>query len=165
MRFNYFSNLAQNMNFTQLRELHLHWIEIQYDSLKSFLNTAKATLDTLTLESVTMSDDISPETDESSAVNGQRRRRDKMGALWQRVWVFLGNELSLKTFSVWDLGYRGLKVSVMGYGDGGQKGDSARFDADLAGISFAEWISHLRAVVTGECCDVLAVRHQGKSLT
>lgn len=159
-----FLDIAQSINFTQLRKLHLHWIEIQYESLKSFLNTAKATLDTLTLKFVTMSNDSHPATDQMSVGNIQFPL-DRMGASWQCVLILLRNEFSLKTFEVKSIDYRGLKVFWIKHGDGGQKVESARFDAEVAEISFHEWMSHLTAVATREFRDPAAVRRQGESPT
>lgn len=164
MKHRHFLDIAQSINFTQLRKLHLHWVEIQYESLKSFLNTAKATLDTLTLELVTMSNDSHPATDQTSVGNIQSPL-DRMSASWQCVWILLGNEFSLKTFEVKNLDFRGLKVFWIKQGDGNQKSESVRFDAEVAEISFYEWMSHLTAVVTGEVRDTVAVRHRGESPT
>ncbi|KAJ5965460.1 hypothetical protein N7481_012174 [Penicillium waksmanii] len=160
----HFLEIAQSINFTQLKKLHLHWVEIEYKSLKSFLNTAKATLGTLTLEFVTMSHDSHPVTDQTSVGNIQSPL-DRMSVSWQHVWDLLGNELSLQTFEVKNLDYKGARVFWIRHGDGSQKVESARFDAEVAEISFREWMSHLTVVVTGEYRDNVAVRNQGESPT
>ncbi|KAJ5396653.1 hypothetical protein N7509_004766 [Penicillium cosmopolitanum] len=160
----HFLEIAQCINFTQLKKLHLYCIEIEYKSLKLFLNTAKATLDTLALELVTMRNDSHPVTDQMSVTTIQSPL-DKMSASWQFVWNLLANELSLKTFDVKNLDYRGARVFWIRHGDGSQKIETVRFNAEVADISFREWMSQLTVVVTGEYRDNVAVRNQGESQT
>ncbi|CAI7677860.1 unnamed protein product [Penicillium pancosmium] len=98
-------------------------------------------------------------TDQTSVRNIQSPL-DKMSASWQSVWNLLANELSLKTFLVKNLDYRGARVFWIRHGDGSQKVESVRFNAEVADISFREWMSQLTVAVTGEYRDNVAVRNQ-----
>ncbi|KAL4938535.1 hypothetical protein BDV06DRAFT_200737 [Aspergillus oleicola] len=143
MKYNYFLDVAQSIKFTQLKSLHLHWIEIQLPSLKSFLHTAKATLKTLTLDFVSMNDDPLPKRDRKS----RRHKLATVEVLWQRVWRYLGDELSLKTYSMGNLAHRELRVFMREYAEGAQETAFAHFDKKELGISFHEWIGRFEAVV------------------
>lgn len=164
IRYNYFSVLSQRIEFTQLRELHLHWIGIQYESLKLFLSTTKVTLGTLTLKSVTLSDNIPSSTNP----NPIERNHDYcvgMGTIWQSIWGFLQDELSLQSFYMETLGYRVLKVLILGFGDFPEITDSANFDSKAGDISFGEWINRLTPVPSGERGDILIWKYNGETLT
>ncbi|KGO63540.1 hypothetical protein PITC_049220 [Penicillium italicum] len=50
----YVGNLFHNISFTRLRELHIHELDIYFNSLKSLLLSAKKSLVTLTLKRVTI---------------------------------------------------------------------------------------------------------------
>lgn len=96
-----FSELSRSIKFTRLKELRLHWIQVRYESLKSFITAAKGTLEALTFELVSLKDDSTPSTGSNPTS-------------WQMVWHFLAKELSLKKFSMANIGYKGLKV-LIGY--------------------------------------------------
>ncbi|KAJ6072364.1 hypothetical protein N7467_010449 [Penicillium canescens] len=56
----YFDNLSQRINFTSIREIHLYWTKITFDTLKAFLRTARPTLRVLSLESVNLRGALPP---------------------------------------------------------------------------------------------------------
>ncbi|PYH30599.1 uncharacterized protein BO87DRAFT_366671 [Aspergillus neoniger CBS 115656] len=50
----HFTNLAQQVQFTRLSELHLHWVELTIPGFQLFLRTAAPTLKVLTLVAVSL---------------------------------------------------------------------------------------------------------------
>ncbi|CAG8099327.1 unnamed protein product [Penicillium nalgiovense] len=57
----YVGNMFHNISFTRLRELHIHELDIYFNSLKSLLLSVKKNLVTLTLERVTIrSEELRP---------------------------------------------------------------------------------------------------------
>lgn len=88
-----------------------------------------------------------------------------MGKIWQSIWVFLQNKLSLQSFYMGTLGYRVLKVLILGLGDLPEVNDSANFDSKAGGISFGECTNRLTPVPSGERGDILVWNHNGETLT
>lgn len=128
-----FSELSQNIRFTRLRELHLHWIEIGFKSFKLFLNTTKGTLDSLSLELVTM------KTNTALSTNSEP-------SFWEQIWEFLGAELSLKSFYMGNIGYRRRKVMIQGPDELVEPTYSVTFNAYVTDICFNDWIRQLKPI-------------------
>lgn len=144
----YFSELSDSIEFTQLEELNLHWIQVCPESFMSFLSTAKATLHTLTLDSVTLRFTLP-------------WSMQKIEGLWRRVWDHLRDELSLQRLYMENLGYGSNPVVILGprtlvY--------PCFFDAKVAKESFSEWINRLRGQWWGRR-DGLKSRYPSGSLT
>lgn len=118
----YFLGLAQHINFTRLKELHLHWIQIGSESFKLFMITAKETLKTLTLNLVYLKEHLSINPESTG---------------WKHIWEFLGEELSLQSFYMANIGYVGHKVMIQGPGDSVEPTSSVRYSAEISSISFS----------------------------
>ncbi|KAJ5306784.1 hypothetical protein PENANT_c003G08244 [Penicillium antarcticum] len=149
----YFDDLSQRINFTSIKELNLYWIEITFDTLKAFLHTARPTLRALSLESVNLRGALPP-TD--NHIGHQRDLRDcqemieESNCAWQQVLNFLGDEYSLRSICLKNLGYRGYRLDMH---DNLSKLSGSlepnfrslhSFNAEKAGVSFKEWIFQLR---------------------
>ncbi|CEJ53667.1 hypothetical protein PMG11_00017 [Penicillium brasilianum] len=129
-----FLELSQNIRFTRLRELHLHWIEIGFESFKLFLNTTKGTLDSLSLELVTLKTNTALST--NSEPSG-----------WEQIWESLGAELSLKSFYMGNIGYRRRKVMIQGPDELAEPTYSVTFNAYVTDICFNDWIRQLKPII------------------
>jgi hypothetical protein len=129
----HFLGLAQHINFTRLKELHLHWIQIGSESFKLFITTAKETLKNLTLNLVYLKEHISINPESTG---------------WKHIWEFLGEELSLQSFYMANIGYVGYKVMIQGPGDSVEPTSSVRFRAEMSSISFSKWIRQLKTIST-----------------
>lgn len=130
----YFLGLAQHINFTRLKELHLHWIQIGSESFKLFMTTAKETLKTLTLNLVYLKEHL--------LINSESTG-------WKHVWEFFGEELSLESFYMANIGYDGHKVMIQGPRNSVEPTSSVRFSAEMSSISFNKWIRQLKPIPTG----------------
>ncbi|KAJ5851848.1 uncharacterized protein N7529_011233 [Penicillium soppii] len=147
----YFSELSQSIRFTQLKELHLHWIQIRLESFKSFLNTTKGTMVSLSLDLVTLQPSAPPSTDYGPTC-------------WRLVWEFLRAELSLNRCYMGHLGYRRNKVMIQGPGELAEPTYTATFNADVNGICFNDWIRQLKPILS-EREDLSARSYPGLQLT
>ncbi|KAJ5173893.1 uncharacterized protein N7500_001824 [Penicillium coprophilum] len=128
--------LSQSVQFTQLRELHLHWIHLTSGTLKSFLNTAKPTLRVFTLFAVSL------DANEDLPIN------DPITSMyWQRLWDFFRDELSLQRFSMGKITSDPNKYLIQGPDELTKPSENAEFDAETAGTSFSEWIDSLTLVL------------------
>ncbi|KAJ5930855.1 hypothetical protein N7466_006348 [Penicillium verhagenii] len=130
-----FSELSQNIRFTRLKELHLHWIEIGFESFKLFLNTTKGTLDSLSLELVTLKIDTALSTNSGPSS-------------WEQIWEFLGAEFSLKSFYMGNIGYRRQKVMIQGPDELVEPTYSVTFNAYATKICFNDWIRQLKPIIS-----------------
>ena len=147
----YFSEFSQSIRFTRLKELHLHWIQIRFESFKSFLNTTKGTLDSLSLELVSLKPNIPPSTDYEPTC-------------WRHVWEFLGAELSLNRLYMGHIGCWGRKVMIQGPGELVEPTYSATFNADVTDICFNDWIGQLKPILS-KSQDLSARNYPGLQLT
>jgi hypothetical protein len=147
----YFSELSQSIRFTRLKELHLHWIQIQFESFKSFLNTTKGIIDSLSLELVTLKTNTPPSTNYEPTC-------------WRHVWEFLGAELSLKHFYMGNIGYWRRKVMIQGPDELVAPTYSATFNADVTDICFNDWIRQLKPI-SSKSLDLSARKYPGLQLT
>jgi hypothetical protein len=145
----YFSKLSQSVKFTQLKDLRLHWIQVQYESLKSFITAAKGTLQTMTFELVTLKDDSTLSTGSNPAA-------------WKRVWEFLAIEVPMNKFFMVNIGYKGLKVLIRGLDSSVEPTYSVSFDAEVADICFSEWIGQLMPVTLDRHYDITARKYPGE---
>lgn len=148
----YFLDLSQRLNFTQLVELNLYWIEITYDTFKAFLRTTVPTLRILALQSLNLRGAAPMDTDsghnlskwDSPGIN------EESSAAWRQVWEFLGDRFSLRSLSLQHLGYRGHRLHLRDNliklsGSTEPNGPVvAVFDAGRAGVSFKEWVTPLQ---------------------
>ncbi|OQE05033.1 hypothetical protein PENVUL_c027G09919 [Penicillium vulpinum] len=135
--------LARFVGFTQLRELHLHWINFTSRTLILFLTTAKPTLRTLTLFSVTLDDgkDTAMEDDLHNTSDNSYTLRESPH--WKRIWDFFRDELSLQRLSMSKISCDPRPCWISGLGNSSKPRETAEFDAKTAGISFNEWIGRL----------------------
>ncbi|KAJ5185245.1 hypothetical protein N7472_010085 [Penicillium cf. griseofulvum] len=148
----YFIDLSQRINFTQLVELDLYWIEITYGTFKAFLRTTIPTLRTLALQSLNLRG--APPKDIDSGHNLSRWDSPEMieesSAAWRQIWNFLGDESSLRSLSLKELGYRGHRLHLRDNlsnlsGSSEPNGPVlAIFNAERAGVSFKEWVTQLQ---------------------
>lgn len=149
----YFDDISQRINFTQIKEIHLYWIEITFDSIRAFLRTAKSSLRTLSLESVNLKGTVSPM---NIDVGHRRDLRnfpemiEECSDAWRQVFNFLGDEYSLRSISLINLGYRGYQLHLQdnlkkqsGSSESNIRNTHA-FDAERAGVSFKEWMTQLQ---------------------
>ena len=144
-----FGELSRYIQFTQLKELHLHWIHLTSGALKSFLTTAKPTLSTFTLFAVILDD-----------------RTSTQSLLWKLLWDFFRDELSLQRFSMAKISCDHQQCLIRGLDDLTEPSDSAEFDVETAGISFSKWIDRLTPVIliTGKGPWHIHRVYQGKRL-
>ncbi|CAG8001459.1 unnamed protein product [Penicillium salamii] len=143
----YFSELSQSIRFTRLKELHLHWIQIRLESFKSFLNTTKGTMVSLSLDLVSLQPSALPSTDYGPTC-------------WRLLWDFLQAEMSLKRCYMGQLGYRRRKVMIQGPDELAEPTYTATFNADVNGICFNDWIGQLKPIVS-EKLDFTIRRYPG----
>ncbi|OQD98492.1 hypothetical protein PENSOL_c009G04845 [Penicillium solitum] len=131
-----FGKLSRHIQFTQLKELHLHWIHLTSGDLKSFLTTAKPTLSTFTLFAVILDD-----------------RTSTQSLLWKLLWDFFRDELSLQRFSMAKIACDHQQYWIRGLDDLTEPSEGAEFDVETAGISFSKWIDRLTPVILnrGKC--------------
>ncbi|KAJ5514228.1 hypothetical protein N7463_003780 [Penicillium fimorum] len=148
----YFIDISQRINFTQLVELDLYWIEITYDTLKAFLRTAMPTLRSLALQSLNLRGAAPMDTDSGHNLSrwDSLEMNEESGAAWRQVWNFLGDESSLRSLSLKELGYRGRRLNLrdnLSSLSGSLEPNGpiiAVFDAERAGVSFKEWVTQLQ---------------------
>ncbi|KAJ6024980.1 hypothetical protein N7540_005777 [Penicillium herquei] len=146
-----FSDLSQNIRFTRLKVLHLHWIEIGFESFKLFLNTTKGTLDSLSLDLVTL------KTNTVRSTNSEP-------SCWEQIWEFLGAEFSLKSFYMGNIAYQRRKVVIQGPDVLVEPTYSVTFDAYETEICFNDWIRQLKPIVI-KGFDISARGYPGLQLT
>ncbi|KAJ5316351.1 hypothetical protein N7476_006658 [Penicillium atrosanguineum] len=144
----YFSNLAESINFTQLTDLHLTYIEITQDTLKTFLRTTTPTLRKLSLSSINLTDHLVPPAARHSFSGFSRpTRKAKMAGLWHSIWAFIRDELILEYLSMKDLTCQRCHVEI--YDNFSQiKSYSAVFDSQNTRVSLQEWVEGLTAIGT-----------------
>lgn len=144
-----FGNFSRHIQFTQLKELHLHWIHLTSGALKSFLTTAKPTLSTFTLFAVILDDSTSTQS-----------------LLWKLLWDFFRDELSLQRFSMAKIACDHQQYWIRGLDDLTEPSESAEFDVETAGISFSKWIDRLTPVELNrrKCLWDIQREYQGKQL-
>ncbi|CAG8230561.1 unnamed protein product [Penicillium salamii] len=147
----YFSELSQSISFTRLKELHLHWIQIRLESFKSFLNTTKGTMVSLSLDLVTLQPSALPSTDYGPTC-------------WRLLWDFLQAEMSLKRCYMGQLGYQRRKVMIQGPDELAELTYTATYNADVNGICFKDWIGQLKPIVSEEL-DLPVRRYPGLQST
>lgn len=149
----YFDDLSQRINFTSIREIHLYWTEITFDTLKAFLRTARPTLRTLSLESVNLRGALPPtnkDTGHERDLRDCQEMIEESNSAWQQVLNFLGDEYSLRSISLKNIGYRGYHLHMQD--DLSKLSGSLEpnfrnlhtFNAEAASVSFKEWITQLR---------------------
>lgn len=144
-----FGKLSRHIQFTQLKELHLHWIHLTSGDLKSFLTTAKPTLSTFTLFAVILDD-----------------RTSTQSLLWKLLWDFFRDELSLQRFSMAKIACDHQQYWIRGLDDLTEPSEGAEFDVETAGISFSKWIDRLTPVILnrGKCLWDIQREYQGKQV-
>ncbi|KAJ5978951.1 hypothetical protein N7501_002293 [Penicillium viridicatum] len=148
----YFIDLSQQINFTQLVELNLYWIEITCDTFKAFLRTTMPTLRILALESLNLRGAAPMDTDSGHNLSKWDSPEINMesSAAWRQVWDFLGDGFSLRSLSLQHLGYRGHRLHLrdnLSQLSGSTEPNGpiiAVFDAERAGVSFKEWVTQLQ---------------------
>ncbi|OQE46212.1 hypothetical protein PENCOP_c001G02689 [Penicillium coprophilum] len=148
----YFIDLSHRVNFTQLVELDLYWIEITYDTLKAFLRTAMPTLRSLALQSLNLRGVAPMDTDSGHNLSrwDSQEMIEESSAAWRQVWNFLGDESLLRSLSLKHLGYRGHRLHLRDNlsnlsGSSEPNGPIiAVFDAERAGVPFKEWVTQLQ---------------------
>lgn len=147
-----FSRLSQTIVLSQLKDLHLHWIQVQPDALKTFIRSAKATLRALSLELVTLT-------------NGDQYLDPSNPTPWRLIWEFLADEISLEKLHLAYLGYRGLKVMIQRSCDSqisSMPDYSIDFNSEIADISFSEWILQFNPVTQFKEDDLGKRKYDGK---
>lgn len=145
----HFTNLAQQVQFTRLTELHLHWIELTQPSFQLFLSTAAPTLKVLTLVAVSLNDPI------PVAMESSRRRFDAaVDTVWRRFMNTLRDTIpSIRYFRMTALAYRQKRFDMedpsiralmaMGHCLRGQYSTFHTYEINNT-MSFVEWIDSFR---------------------
>ncbi|KAJ5521349.1 hypothetical protein N7527_005464 [Penicillium freii] len=128
-----FGELSRYIQFTQLKELHLHWIHLTSGALRSFLTTAKPTLSTFTLFAVSLDD-----------------RTSTQSLLWKLLWESFRDELSLQRFSMTKTACDNWQYLIRALDGLTELRESAEFDVEMAGISFSKWIGRLTPVISNK---------------
>ncbi|KAJ5087118.1 hypothetical protein N7456_010734 [Penicillium angulare] len=114
----YFQDLSQNIQFSQLEELHLHSVELTVENLKRFLRTAAPTLRRLSMKNVSLTDaiigarDPGPLTEERSSW-GSSLSLDvihKIQELWKQSFELLADSPKLQFVQLSSIGYRGREI-------------------------------------------------------
>lgn len=143
--------------FPRLRGLHLYWVDVTSDDLKALITSAKVTLTSLKLSAVALAlrslaaadDDLDPGAVNTSNSPTGANFEDKHALLWKNLWDFLRDELSLQRFAMAKIAFGVKQILIQGPEgpDGSPKpSEHAAFDAEMAGISFSEWINRLTPV-------------------
>ena len=165
----YINDLSHRINFTQLVELNLYWIEITYDTFKAFLHTTMPTLRILALQSLNLRGVVPMDTDSGHNLSkwDSPEINEESSAAWRQVWDFLGDGFSLRSLSLQHLGYRGHRLHLhdnLSNLSGSTEPNGpiiAVFNAERAGVSFKEWSLNYRQGHHGDRGCVLIVC-QGK---
>ncbi|KAJ5901460.1 hypothetical protein N7495_001988 [Penicillium taxi] len=111
-------DLSQNIQFSQLEELHLHSVELTVENLKRFLRTAAPTLRRLSMKNVSLTDTIigardpGPLTEERSSWGSSLSLEviDKIQELWKQSFEFLADSPKLQFVQLSSIGYRGREI-------------------------------------------------------
>ncbi|KAI2970259.1 hypothetical protein CBS147323_3383 [Aspergillus niger] len=102
-----FTNLAKQVRFTCLSELHLQWVELTQPSFQLFLRTAAPTLQVLTLIAVSLNDPIPVRMGSSSEF------REAMSTLWRHFLNTLRDTIpGVNFFRMRGLAYRQRRFSM-----------------------------------------------------
>ncbi|KAF7526867.1 hypothetical protein PCG10_003421 [Penicillium crustosum] len=148
----YINDLSHRINFTQLVELNIYWIEITYDTFKAFLHTTMPTLRILALQSLNLRGVVPMDTDSGHNLSkwDSPEINEESSAAWRQVWDFLGDGFSLRSLSLQHLGYRGHRLHLhdnLSNLSGSTEPNGpiiAVFNAERAGVSFKEWVTQLQ---------------------
>ncbi|GLA67265.1 hypothetical protein AtubIFM55763_010616 [Aspergillus tubingensis] len=116
----YFQDLSEKIRFSQLEEVHLHWIEVTVDTLRKFLHTAAPILKRLRMSMVSLTDPIiaardpGPITEERSSWGSSLSIAvtNEIRQLWMRAFEFLADNLKLQFVQLSKLGYRGREIKL-----------------------------------------------------
>ncbi|OJI87379.1 hypothetical protein ASPTUDRAFT_40581 [Aspergillus tubingensis CBS 134.48] len=163
----HFDNLAQQVNFTRLTELHLHWIELTQPSFQLFLSTAAPTLQVLTLVAVSLNDPI------PVAMGPSRRFRAAISTVWRRFMNTLRDTIpSIRYFKMRALAYRQNRFEMidpserelmtMGHCLRGQHSKTHFYEINTK-MSFVEWIDRME--LCGRPLRRPLPKHRGKLIT
>ncbi|KAJ5525527.1 hypothetical protein N7494_012177 [Penicillium frequentans] len=152
----YLTEISERLNFTQLTELHLCWVEITLYSFETFLRTAAPTLKSLRLESVNLNENNKPPliSDDEAITLGKRWlgiMKDPTNRALGHIFAMLLDQTSLDYLSMEAIDFRHYPITIMdSLSDVSGKPSSMDssvtcYDSARARISFREWISKLQA--------------------
>ncbi|KAJ5650626.1 uncharacterized protein N7484_004349 [Penicillium longicatenatum] len=151
----YLNGVSERLNFTQLTELRLCWIEITPYSFETLLSTAASTLKSLSLVSVNLNENNRPPliSDEEAITLGIRwlgMIKDPIKRAWGQIFTMLLDKTSLEHLSMETIGFRRYPITITdSLSDVSGKPSSmdnsvACYDSARARVSFREWISSLQ---------------------
>lgn len=140
----HFEWLSLHVHFSRLSKLEFRSIETALPALIRFLSTAAPTLKTMQFGTVSLT------SNNTSSINSTEFKEEGK-RLWQQVWDFFRDELSLQWLSFTHIRYRGRPVLLVDrlHGLGGSNqlthcSSHALYIAERANVGFKEWVDQLR---------------------